>query len=92
MASVEIPAAVMEDERLSNAEWRCLMTLFYLAEADRVTAPTPIICRRARVASNAHLSRLTNALARKGWLVKKRLGNTGRVQYRLRVPYEQLAA
>lgn len=82
-----VPLEVLTDPELKNAERRVLLALCSFGGlAGKVHPSAQVLCERAHIRSPAQLSRITSSLQWKGWLVKKRLGNFGRLVYTLRVP------
>lgn len=82
------PLEALTDPALSEPERRVLLVLFSFRNksTDIVFPGIDAIAERAGYADKTRISKLTNGLAKKGWLTKKRRGFTGGNEYTLMVP------
>ena len=83
------PLSVLIDDRLSKSERLVLMGLysFHNYKADRPVFPSRTsLAKRSDLNNTTRVTELTNSLAQKGWLTKKRKGFTNLIDYRLHVP------
>ena len=83
------PLSVLVDDRLSKSERLVLMGLysFHDYKADRPVFPSrTALAKRSDLNNTTRVTELTNNLAQKGWLTKKRKGFTNLIDYRLHVP------
>ena len=83
------PLSVLIDDRLSKSERLVLMGLysFHDYKADRPVFPSrTALAKRSDLNNTTRVTELTNNLAQKGWLTKKRKGFTNLIDYRLHVP------
>ena len=83
------PLSVLIDARLSKSERLVLMGLysFHDYKADRPVFPSrTALAKRSDLNNTTRVTELTNNLAQKGWLTKKRKGFTNLIDYRLHVP------
>jgi hypothetical protein len=82
------PLEALVDPALTDPERRVLLALFSFRNktADTVWPGLESIAARANIKDVTRVSKLTSALASKGWLTKKKRGFTGGNSYRLTVP------
>lgn len=83
------PLSVLIDDRLSKSERLVLMGLysFHDYKTDRPVFPSrTALAKRSDLNNATRVTELTNNLAQKGWLTKKRKGFTNLIDYRLHVP------
>jgi hypothetical protein len=83
------PLSVLIDDRLSKSERLVLMGLysFHNYKTDRPVFPSRTsLAKRSDLNNTTRVTELTNSLAQKGWLTKKRKGFTNLIDYRLHVP------
>ena len=83
------PLSVLIDDRLSKSERLVLLGLysFHDYKADSPVFPNRnTLAKRSDLKDATRVSTLTNNLAQKGWVTKKRKGFTNRIDYRLHIP------
>jgi len=83
------PLSVLIDDRLSKSERLVLLGLysFHDYKADRPVFPSrKALAKRSDLNNTTRVTELTNSLAQKGWVTKKRKGFTNLIDYRLHVP------
>lgn len=88
MSLLVAPLEALTDTLLSDPERRVLLALFSFRGKDTNTVWPSIesIADRANINDHTRVSKLTAALAGKGWLTKKKRGFTGCNEYKLEVP------
>ena len=83
------PLSVLIDDRLSKSERLVLMGLysFHDYKSDRPVFPSrKALAKRSDLNNTTRVTELTNSLAQKGWVTKKRKGFSNLIDYRLHVP------
>ena len=83
------PLSALIDDRLSKSERLVLLGLysFHNHKTDSPVFPSrSALAKRSDLNNTTRVSELTNGLAQKGWITKKRKGFTNRIDYRLHIP------
>ena len=83
------PLSVLIDDRLSKSERLVLLGLysFHDYKSERPVFPSrTALATRSDLNNTTRVTELTNSLALKGWVTKKRKGFTNLIDYRLHIP------
>lgn len=82
------PLEALTDDRLTDPERRVLLALYSFRgkNTNTVWPKLDALAGRCHIKDTTRISKVTTALAKKGWLSKKRRGFTGLVSYEMTIP------